>query len=166
MFSFDTQPNHIHFSDNQFYNVFSNKYPNYFKFEKTDSEVFAHHKTCTSQNSNEIICESIIEAMKLFSSDIDKNQLNYENNILLNNYKEEIEKADKEYEEEHQRQVQSEDDENKDKVILKRKIAEPVLKTSLLNNNFMDTMVLFICGNKESNKIEQLNIINDLYSKQ
>lgn len=166
-------PNQIHFSDNQFYNHFSNKYPDYFQQYK-DLEMLVYQKTPTSQTSIEIITESIIEAMRLFSSDAEKNEVNNENSKIMKKYNEDVHVIEKEYDDELKKidndQELSENvkKEMKEKV-KKKEINEPKMVVQASTSiSYNDTIILFICSNEknESNKQEQLSLSEHLYSKQ
>lgn len=187
----DVQPDNIYFSDNQFYSYFSNKYKYYYNISALkDPTVFYYDKTCTSQDSLELLIESILEAMRIFCVDIDNNSINDRNQIILNNYYselsnmksvfendkniklEEYEKKKQKYEAEgldipEEEILNVEDLENLFNEKLKKICPYPTLSTTTDKQlDYKYTMVLFVCEeDNENNKQEQITIINELFSK-
>lgn len=175
--SSNPQPNNMYLSDNQFYSTFSNKYPNYYNsfssLPQDKFSVYSYEKTCTSLDSTENFCEIILDAMQNFALDVDANAIEESNRILLNKYE-----ADKQefLTKLRQQQSQTAEGENQaenpqpinEEEQLKENVPYPTLNTKAANpTNFKDTMVLFVCEEKEEiNKQEQINLINELYTKQ
>lgn len=166
---YDLQPDNIHFADNQLYNVYSKKYPQIFERSKKESDILTYEKTPTSLDTSENITELILEAMRQFAMDIDKNHVDYENSLLMAEYNKQTSEAESQYQEEVRIYKEQTGNEMIDISHIKLKeVAQPKLQTTAVNmTDFMDTAVLFICSKEnEKNKQEQLRIINDLYNRE
>lgn len=185
-------PNQVTFTDNEFYAIFSSKYPIYFPTttevkvlkeneEKnnenpeyvtyTNKAYFYDSKTSSSTRSTSVenICSSIINVMKEFTQEYNVFlSIANKESFLLKDRKEEERKEIERLEKLEQEKIQLTEDLGETKIETKvdnkvEDIKDPNSQVLMFN----ETMALFICKEKnEDNRFEQLFLINELYTKQ
>jgi hypothetical protein len=187
----DLIPNQISFPDNEFYAIFSSKYPIYFP---TSSEVnvlkdsedknqdnpeyitylnkafFYDSKTSSNTRTTSVdnICSSIINVMKEFTQEYNNflqiaNKESYYYKSRVEEERKKRERLEKLNDEEGEIKLDSEQIVNNKEKEKEEDIKDPNAQVMMFN----ETMVLFICREKnEENRLEQLFLINELYTKQ
>lgn len=180
-------PNQISFTDNEFYAIFSSKYPLYFPTstevkvlkdneEKnienqeyltyTNKAYFYDSKTCSNTRSTSVenICSSIVNVMKEFTQEynIFLSIANKESFFLKDKQEEERKEMER-LEKLEQEKLQSTEETEIKLESKEEDIKDPNAQVLMFN----ETMTLFICKEKnEDNRFEQLFLINELYIKQ
>lgn len=182
-------PNQVTFADNEFYAIFSSKYPMYFPVNSqvkvlkdkeneeyvtyTNQAYFYNSKTCSSTSTNTVdsICTNLINLMKGFTQEYNEflSIANKESFLLKDRMEEELKEKER-LEKLEQERVTKESDGIE---VIDNKIERQVTKEEEAKDPnaqvlmFNETMVVFICKEKnENNRLEQLFLINELFTKQ